>query len=46
MVGSTNAALKLADYSNKTCHYNLNNPTGTTFTTTPPSTFPFTPTTG
>jgi hypothetical protein len=46
MVGSTQAALKLAEYSNKTCHYDLNNPTGTTFTTTPPSTFPFTPTTG
>lgn len=44
LVGPTKAALKLADYSNKQCDYDLNNPTGTTLPTVAPST-PFAPTT-
>ncbi len=45
VVGPTRAALRLGEYSNKTCHYDLNNPTGTTQPVVSPTTFPFATTT-
>jgi hypothetical protein len=42
-LGPARAALKLADYSTKNCHYDLNRPTGPSLTT-PSSTNPASPT--
>lgn len=42
VVGPTRAALRLAEYSTKNCHYDLNNPTGTSQPQVSPTTFPFT----